>query len=503
MMFTGFIFHLAVLFCLVSVSLVSAAPPSLPQQFTVTLSFTSLNGNYTFSGQQFYDGVNQLFRVDMNSNNISRVEMLWNLQIQRFYNIDRTMRNCTVYNATTYSPPNAFNPIGNSQQLFTPEEIFRFNASLFIYNVTERVRGIWADQYYYNATNDSFGRGNFTGIRTIWFASAGWTFRGQNVSQIPVRSMNVGTFTFINSTTGQVQTVNVNSMVDYTDFTYGAPEDVFQVPYYCVDTLNPVPLPSFMTNSYSASMEVTYRNTKQIVYINEYCDSSNQMMRLDYLSNGQSNSTIVLGTKKQVFQVTGSNSCVKQPLTTEYDDAVGILSVAELFDFNTSTISNLVYLGQQVVRGINCDHWTAQQVLDDGNTYQVDHFFSAEPFGVDSSDSDVIPMRVIIVGQNPNGNVVNMSIDVLNYATINPDPDIFMPPYFCPGYIIYAPIKAYHAAGVGFLCLFIGIAFGLAIGALSVYLACVKQVCARFSSKGGNISGGFRGKEMTDMENDD
>ncbi|MNF08988.1 hypothetical protein D3C80_2095410 [compost metagenome] len=63
---------------------------------------------------------------------------------------------------------------------------------------------------------------------------------------------------------------------------------------------------------------------------------------------------------------------------------------------------------------------------------------------------------------------------------------MFEVPSSCPGYLIYTTVRAYNAAGIGFLCLFIGLIFGAIAGAGIIYLVFVKKVCNRIS-KGGNI----------------
>jgi hypothetical protein len=454
--------------------------PTLPNQFRTTFTFTMSTFNSTFSGQEYYDGNGKKFRVDYSEDGTRRA-YIWNLVNNRYYDIDRTLRACNVYNGTgpTSGGPGRFSPspLKDEDSFFTPAELFGFNEN-FKYVGVESVRGISCDRYDYTINNETRGPGTFTGTQSTYFAVQGWRFRGKDASRFPVRTATSGQQTRM-TRNGTIAQMNIEFLSEYTDFNVDVPADVFTIPEFCIDIANPVPLPNFEIGSYIASLEVVDIASGSISYVDEYWDISANHARINTREKGIQTSLFILEDEKALFQVSEDNKkCTKQTVTSDEDisEAAGLLSVKNLFLFDTSNRFGASYLGQQNVRGVICDRWTATQTLNDGRNYTVEHYFSAQEWNVDD-DSDIIPTRVTIFGKDVSGKPVDLSIDVVTYLDITPDSQLFVPPGSCPGYYIWTKsVTPAHSFGFVVLGVFLGIIVGVAFTVLGSYLYFVKRL---------------------------
>ena len=223
-------------------------------------------------------------------------------------------------------------------------------------------------------------------------------------------------------------------------FAYGATSgrcDVTPVCDQLAYTLGPTDprLPSLPSQFSTTVQAVVQSRGPGEISVREYFDDVGNRGRMDFAYNGTSGYLLVDYESLQIFSVVGATECtvrvveesnpgLRETFGFRLQEGAPHIGTAAHF-FRTNDTDSVLFMGQEDLRGIPCNHWQSCYTLSD-RSYTIDYYFSRNDSNWTSSyRSDPVPVMIIVNGTNEDEST-NSTRSVLNtytFVDFNVGPD--------------------------------------------------------------------------------
>eukprot|EP01130_Rhizamoeba_saxonica_P001229 TRINITY_DN11115_c0_g1_i1.p1 TRINITY_DN11115_c0_g1~~TRINITY_DN11115_c0_g1_i1.p1 ORF type:complete len:803 (-),score=209.77 TRINITY_DN11115_c0_g1_i1:27-2414(-) len=403
--------HTAAIKLLVLVSFITATivssqdMPDLPPQFSTGVEFTIADKSYSAEFYEYYDSVNSRVRFDFYEQGNHEIDLYLPNEDNggEHYKVINFGEECTL--TSIAEEPNSF--IKSGSTLPTTASWLGVDAEGATKDPsTSEVRGIECDSWSYTIDNS-----NITANVVIYFSVESWDSRG---SENPDHRVPVQITVSGDILVGEGSPRSFDHVYSYFGFTSSTLSDsIFEKPtWWDCGSIVEKPFPTLPSKFYTY-VEIANEGTNDnnFTTFEEWYDYDLNMFRSTRITGPHDVETyiwdVAAGSQLHIEEFSHGDhhesTCVREDVPEDFAEFFSTGNHLKLSGsiFHHSDDDEPRYQGTTEERGIECDHWKSNRVVEYNDitfTYVVDHYFSVDGWHLNGFPQETRPISMKIEG---------------------------------------------------------------------------------------------------------